>query len=487
MASAFGVISIGMMGFSERNYVLNKKLLSTSLVGDTNRAPASRSLLLVDPAEFVNHDMLKQLSLMGYDIHPCRDALSAFELAARQHFPLVLVDSRLPDMGCLAFIRQFQQHHMDSLLLAMVDETQGREAAEAIHAGAIDYLHKPFTAQQLDAGLQHALRLFQPVHGLIAVSHASRQVLQLARRAARTTASILIGGESGTGKEKLARFIHDNSPRATQPFVAINCAAIPENMLEATLFGYNKGAFTGATCSQPGKFEMAQSGTLLLDEISELSLSLQAKLLRVLQEREVERLGSHQRIALDVRIIVASNQNLRQLVEQGLFREDLFYRVDVLPLAWPSLRDRRDDILPLARYFIEIYAPQPGYCLSSAACQTLLAYDWPGNVRELENVIQRALIMTRGLRLQPEDLMLPTAGPVLNIQDVASPPEGVVQISLAASKRQAEFQYVLDILRRFNGHRTRTAEALGMTTRALRYKLAAMREYGIDIDRQLNV
>ncbi len=348
--------------------------------------------------------------------------------------------------------------------------------------GLLTDIVKPFCPQQLLDAVRGALRLRQAIPNLIAVSPMSLQVLQLARRAAKTSATILIGGESGTGKERLARYIHDMSVRSEKPFVAINCAAIPETMLESILFGHNKGAFTGAISAQPGKFELAQGGTLLLDEISELPLNLQAKLLRVLQEKEVERLGSNQTIALDVRIIAASNKDLRKLVACGLFREDLFYRLDVLPMNWPALRERPEDIIPLANYFIERYASQQGYRLSERACQLLLSYEWPGNVRELDNVIQRSLIMARGLHIQSVDLMLPNC--ILPEETVAADtwhaPEG-----LSETRRHAEFQFVLETLRRFRGHRTRTADALGMTTRALRYKLAAMREQGIDIEQQI--
>ncbi|MGL4205339.1 MAG: sigma-54-dependent transcriptional regulator [Aeromonadaceae bacterium] len=446
------------------------------------------TLLLVDPDRYINSTMSQQLEQAGFVLNVTHSALGAFELAARCEPTLVLLDARLPDMAAGSFVANMLRQYPHSLVLVMVDASQGLEAGEAMRHGAIDYLHKPFDGGQLLVALQHAMRLHQTIPDLVAVSHASRQVLQLARRAAQTNASILIGGESGTGKERLARFIHDVSPRAGKPFIAINCAAIPESMLEATLFGHARGAFTGAVASQEGKFELANGGTLLLDEIGELPLALQAKLLRVLQEREVERIGSHQKIALDVRIIAASNHDLRELVAQGRFRQDLFYRLDVLPLAWPSLRDRRDDILPLAEHFIRKYSCSGNHLLSPAARQALLAYAWPGNVRELENVIQRALILTRGLHLQPIDLLLPHAAS--SAEWVAPRAEGGSVPSagcLAASKRQAEFQVVLETLRRFEGHRTRTAEALGLTTRALRYKLAAMRDQGIDIEQLVRI
>src|SRR5690606_4605244 len=244
----------------------------------------------------------------------------------------------------------------------------------------------------------------------------------------------------------------------------------------STLFGHTRGAFTGATQSQPGKFELADGGTLLLDEIAELPLELQAKLLRVLQERELERVGSHERRKLDVRVIAATNRDLRQLVADGRFREDLFYRLDVLPLSWAALRERREDILPLARHFLDKHSPDQLFQFDAGAAQALVTYDWPGNVRELENVVQRALIMGRGLILRAEGLQLETA--------VTAGVESSVA-ELVSGRRGAEFQYVLDTLRQFDGHRERTAKALGVTTRALRYKLAAMREHGIDVNQFL--
>lgn len=414
----------------------------------------------------------------GYRVS-CQDSVPQ----AKQFLSNHSVDLILLDMAVMTESGPSMVHELAGAdCVILVNEHQAYLAAEAMRAGAIDYVIKPFSQRQIIDVVKGALRLRQSIPNLIATSSPSLQVLQLARRAAKTSATILIGGESGTGKERLARYIHDMSSRADKPFVAINCAAIPEAMLESILFGHNKGAFTGATASQQGKFELAQGGTLLLDEISELPLALQAKLLRVLQEKEVERLGSHQVIALDVRIIAASNRDLRELVMQGEFREDLFYRLDVLPMSWPALRERPDDILPLADYFIERYAAQQGYRLSEQARGQLLSYDWPGNVRELDNVIQRALIMARGLHIQAVDLMLPhhvTETGHLLPQGLAVP-EG-----LSETKRHAEFQFVLETLRRFCGHRTRTAEALGMTTRALRYKLAAMREQGIDVEQQI--
>ncbi|MGL4885942.1 lateral flagellar response regulator transcription factor LafK [Aeromonas veronii] len=435
-------------------------------------------ILLIQPVLTAENDVKQALSTEGFRVSSVNSVKQSKGIIADDNVNLILLDmDAMTELGP-RILREF--NGLDCVII--VNEHQAAIAAEAMCAGAIDYIVKPFCPQQLLDAVRGALRLRQAIPNLIAVSPMSLQVLQLARRAAKTSATILIGGESGTGKERLARYIHEMSARAEKPFLAINCAAIPEAMLESILFGHNKGAFTGAVSAQPGKFELAQGGTLLLDEISELPLNLQAKLLRVLQEKEVERLGSNQTIALDVRIIAASNKDLRKQVADGLFREDLFYRLDVLPMNWPALRERPDDIIPLANYFIERYASQQGYRLSERACQLLLSYEWPGNVRELDNVIQRSLIMARGLHIQAVDLMLPhcVAEPEMAESEAWHVPEG-----LSETRRHAEFQFVLETLRRFRGHRTRTADALGMTTRALRYKLAAMREQGIDIEQQI--
>lgn len=446
------------------------------------------SLLALDPRQSLQRQHAASLALWSVDAEWVTTLSQA--LMPRRAPTLVLVDTDALDHPVGPVVTDLHRRYPAALILVLVEPHQSREAGEALRLGAVDYLQKPFQAAQLQHALQEMVLLLHPMPNLVVRSHAARQVIQLARRAAHTSASVLITGESGTGKECLAQFIHAQSPRRQAPYVAVNCAAIPENMLESMLFGYSKGAFTGAVQSMPGKFELAQGGTLVLDEIGDLPLSLQAKLLRVLQERSLERLGSHQTIALDVRVIAASNRDLRTMVARGEFRQDLYYRLDVLPLSWPALRERPVDILPLAQHFIDKYAPQQGYTLSGEASQCLLSYDWPGNVRELENVMQRALILCRGLSLQPDDLQLPqaAASPIIQwpgvegVTDASAPRKPYPITDLHSSKRSAEFQCVLETLRRFHGHRTRTAEALGMTTRALRYKLAAMREQGIDID-----
>ncbi|MCL1050899.1 sigma-54 dependent transcriptional regulator [Shewanella abyssi] len=412
---------------------------------------------------------LKKIALQGFSLWQTNDNEQPW---------LSLVNlSQCSCNNVASLLKQFPSKHQ----VALLEPEQTELASMAMQCGVQDYLLLPIDEEQLYSLLQRLRRLELPNNELVCAAPVSRQLLMLAHRAANTEATVLLTGESGTGKEPLARYIHRHSDRAEQAFVAINCAAIPESILESILFGHVKGAFTGANADQPGKFEFANGGTILLDEIAEMPISLQAKLLRVLQEREVERLGSHKSIALDIRIIASTNKDLRQAMLDGQFREDLFYRLDVLPIKILPLRQRREDILPIAEHFLQRYkilaANQHCY-FSEQARNVLLSHDWPGNVRELENTIQRALVMRRGQALQAEDLGLASQ----EVNTLAEPNES----GLKASKRQAEFQYIIDTLKRHNGHRNHTAQALGMTSRALRYKLVQMREEGIDIEQILS-
>ena len=318
----------------------------------------------------------------------------------------------------------------------------------------------------------------------------------------------MISGESGTGKEVVARYIHQQSPRHDCPFVAINCAAIPDTMLEATLFGHEKGAFTGAHQAAPGKFEQANGGTLLLDEVSELDLSLQAKLLRVLQEREVERVGGRKSINLDVRIIATTNRQLQQYVNDGKFREDLFYRLSVFPLGWPPLRERRDDILPLAESILRQHAQKMGRSavqLSATAQQALQTHAWPGNVRELDNAIQRALIMQNGNTLYPNDFLLGSQSVSASLQAKNQTTDQALPINRSTANvteaerdqathgsmhqssdlfndvKQHEFRLIAEALQATQGSKKLAAEKLGMSPRTLRYKMAKMRDSGFQL------
>jgi two-component system response regulator FlrC len=352
---------------------------------------------------------------------------------------------------------------------------------------------------------------------MIAIADASRRLADLARRVAVSDCTVLIAGESGTGKEILARFIHRNSSRSSKPFIAVNCAAIPENMLEAILFGYERGAFTGAHASHPGKFEQAQGGTLLLDEVTEMPLGLQAKLLRVLQEREVERLGGRVPIALDVRVLATTNRDLRAEVAANRFREDLYYRLNVFPLTTLPLRERRDDVLPLAMNLLtsRCRAGERIPALSADAAHLLLTYPWPGNVRELDNVMQRALILAHGPVVEREHIQLEVAGQSSLTRaahdlsrkgrgDVRSvdgedgtrpevagkreeleggtPTQAAIRTAhaLSDSLSAAEHDLILEALRADNGNRQAVAKRLGISPRTLRYKLARMREAGVE-------
>jgi two-component system response regulator FlrC len=317
---------------------------------------------------------------------------------------------------------------------------------------------------------------------LIAEDRRSVELVALARRVAGSEVTVMITGESGTGKEVLARFIHRNSSRRNAPFIAINCAAIPENMLEAVLFGYEKGAFTGAYYSHPGKFEQAQGGTLLLDEISEMDLGLQAKLLRVLQEKEVERLGGRDPVPLDVRVLAATNRKLRDAVTEGSFRQDLYYRLNVFPLNLPALRDRPGDILPLARQLVRRYQPVAS-CLefSPAAQRRLQAWHWPGNVRELENVVQRALILRSGERIEVTEISLDEAGPEMISMGAQGSAAASSEKALEQDLKVKERELIIKALEAGNGSRKDAAARLGISPRTLRYKIARLRDAGLDV------
>lgn len=332
------------------------------------------------------------------------------------------------------------------------------------------------------------------LNGFVASAPSSVSVFALARRVANFNVSVLITGETGTGKECVAKYIHEHATGSDSPYIGVNCAAIPESMLEAILFGYEKGAFTGAVASVAGKFEQANGGTLLLDEIGDMPLALQAKLLRVLQEQEVERLGSHKKIPLDIRLIASTNKDLQLEIAEGRFRQDLFYRISVVPIHITPLRERQQDIIPLAQRFISKYHTfhQGKISLAEDARHALLSYDWPGNVRELENVIQRGLILCNGSEITAKDFGLT---PVVQPQSAAigimpawhetshrsegGAPAAIRNVKLHG--RMAEYQYIIDLLKRHQGNKSKTAQFLGITPRALRYRLASMREEGIEI------
>ncbi|MCU7829359.1 MAG: sigma-54 dependent transcriptional regulator [Candidatus Thiodiazotropha sp. (ex Myrtea sp. 'scaly one' KF741663)] len=444
------------------------------------------TVLIVEDDPALREALSETLELAGYPVKAAEEGSAALEILQQEPVGMVVSDVQMRPMDGHTLLRQIKSTHPDLPVLLMTAYGSIEKAVAAMHDGAVDYLVKPFEAEVLVSKVAGLVRPIndEPIEGPVAEDLRSREVLELARRVALSEATVLLNGESGTGKEVFARYIHQRSPRVDGPFIAINCAAIPENMLEAVLFGYEKGAFTGAYQSAPGKFEQAQGGTLLLDEISEMSLALQAKLLRVLQERELERLGGRKLIELDVRVLATTNRKLREEVSAGRFREDLYYRLNVFPLTLPPLRERQRDILPLARYLLKKNL-RPGQVLpdlSNDAKQHLLSHSWPGNIRELDNLMQRAMILHESHRIHAKDLCFeePSSPPQLSHEEKPVSSSGR---RLPEDLRSVEEQMILDALEEGSGSRKMAAEKLGISQRTLRYKIARMRDAGVAIPR----
>lgn len=462
----------------------------------------SLPLVLVVEDDIDLRDALSDtLQMAGYAVCVACDGRMALDVIENKTPALVVTDIQMPRMDGHALLKHVKKRWPDLPVMIMTAYGSIERAVEAMRDGAVDYMTKPFEAEVLVNMVGQYLNACNTDSGeLIAEDPVSKKTAEIARRVAATDATVLITGESGCGKEVMARYIHAHSSRAEKPFIAINCAAIPHNMLEATLFGYEKGAFTGAYKACPGKFELAEGGTLLLDEISEMDLGLQAKLLRVLQEREVERLGGNKLIQLDVRVLATSNRNMRKQVKAGRFREDLFYRLNVFPLFISPLRDRPEDIVSLTRAFMEkhlvatgsmqLQAPQ----LEPAAMDKLLSHNWPGNVRELDNVVQRALILRHSDNVDRDDIQFEQE---FNDAGIFMDDGGLDEVSeescissfhdddtghsrsLGDEIKGHEYQRILDALKTEMGNRKAVAENLGISERTLRYKLAKMREQGI--------
>ena len=436
-------------------------------------------VLVVEDDADLREAICDTLQLNEISFHEVDNGQAAERFLASHSASLVLSDVQMSPGNGYELLSSIRSSQIDVPVILMTAYGSIPQAVDAIQAGAVDYLVKPFEVSSLVSTVRKQIRNPVPTdEELVAVDMASQEILVLTRRVASTETSVLLTGESGVGKEIYSRFIHQQSTRSSQPFVAINCAAIPENMLEAVLFGYEKGAFTGAHKATMGKFEQAQGGTLLLDEITEMDLGLQAKILRVLQEKEVERLGSTQVIELDVRIIATTNRDLRHEVREKRFREDLFYRLNVFPISIPALRERPDDIVPVARKILAQYSRAAGESiqLSDAACETLCQHSWPGNVRELDNVIQRALILKQGREILPQDIMLER-----NIEQDPLEPLLEDNGKLHSDLRDRETEVILETLRNFKGSRKKTAEKLGISPRTLRYKLAKLRDAGASL------
>lgn len=402
------------------------------------------------------------------------DALVKFHLSPSS---LVITDMRMPDGDGLQVMQRVRDFLPETHVILLTAYGSVPGAVQAIQEGAFDYLQKPVSFEQLEAAVQRLIpssaneqtETLQP--GGLGDSPEFRSLISRALRVAQTDADVLIEAESGTGKELLARFIHRHSNRVNKPFIPVNCSAFPENLLESELFGHVRGAFTGANNAKPGKFELATGGILLLDEIGEMPLSLQPKLLRVLQEREVDRLGDTHTTSIDVRVIATTNRSLRAQVDAGQFRADLYYRLHVVPMALPPLRARRDDILPLAEHFLRKHEPksQAGlFRISPELAQQLVAYHWPGNIRELENLIRRRLALANGtiLGLQPLDFDAPSTKCELKSPTLYS----------GLKLHEVERQLLEETLEATGGNRTRAAELMGVSLRTVRNKI---REYGL--------
>jgi len=434
------------------------------------------AVLIVEDDADLRHALSHTLDSGEYPVLTAQSGPEALSILGSTPVGLVVSDIQMEPMNGHELLGCIRQDYPDLPAVLMTAYGTIESAVDVMRNGAADYLVKPFEAKDLIEAVDRHMRSQVVSDQPLAVDAKTVELLRIAGRVARTDATVTISGESGTGKEVFARFIHQNSARGDKPFVAINCAAIPENMLEAILFGHEKGAFTGANKSHAGKFEQANGGTLLLDEISEMDLGLQAKILRVIQEREVERIGGTETIELDVRVLATTNRNLRQYVADGKFREDLFYRLNVFPLYIPPLRERKADILPLAEMLIgRLYDGQDASPeLSEGATAALLNHGWLGNVRELENVVQRSLILHSGSMISADDLAFENRYENCPVEECAGAP-------LQDDLRKTEFSLIVDALREGHGNKTETAARLGISPRTLRYKLARMRAAGLSI------
>jgi len=445
-------------------------------------------LLVVEDDVELLEALSETLQSAGYSVTQAKDGRDALNVLDDNVFDLIVTDIQMPNMDGHILLKKVKEKFPELPVMLMTAYGSIQQAVDAMRDGAVDYMVKPFEAEVLvNMVSRYAGRPEIAGTDMIAEDPKSKEMLAIANRVAQSNATVMITGESGVGKEVLAQYIHTHSTRSEQPFIAINCAAIPENMLEATLFGYEKGAYTGAYKACPGKFEQAQGGTLLLDEITEMDQGLQAKLLRVLQEREVERLGGTKVIELDVRVIATSNRNVRNYVSEGKFREDLFYRLNVFPINICSLVDRQGDTIALTRRIIEKTCKQLNIAipdLSEAAQKKLLTHDWPGNVRELDNVVQRALVLFGDGVLTEKDIHFELGAPSV-VQTGLTGKENVqnsIEVdSLNTEVKQKEWNVIITTISAVNGSRKQAAEKLGISQRTLRYKLAKMREAGVSV------
>ena len=446
-------------------------------------------ILVVDDEPAQRELVCGFLRKQGLEAIPAESGEQGLEIFRQQPFDLLLTDQKMPKLSGLDLLKSVRAINPETSVIVMTAYGKIESAVAAIKEGATDYLTKPLNLDELlhkieqvrerhrlyveNRELREALQSRHRIEGVLGESGQMLEVTSLVRRVAPSEATVLIRGESGTGKELIAKAIHFASPRAAGPLIRINCAALPETLLESELFGHEKGAFTGALATRKGRFELADEGTLFLDEIGDLPLHLQAKLLRVLQEREFERVGSSQSIRVNVRILSATHRDLEALLKAGQFREDLYYRLNVVTILLSPLRERRQDLPLLIDHFLRVFAEKNGKRIrgfTHEARETLLRYDYPGNVRELENLVERAVVLTRDEVISKDDLPL-----------MVQPPEAAEERggNLTAAVEGMERQMIREALARSGGVQTRAAEMLGISERALRYKL---KKYGLTGD-----
>ena len=443
-------------------------------------------ILVVDDEEQMRDLLAKVLERKGFQTSVCGDGTEALAFLEKEPVDLVVTDVRMPGLGGMEALRAVKELNPDIVVIIMTAFGSIDQAVQAVKEGAYDYINKPFKIDEMLLTIEKALderrlrhevsTLRQEIHtryhfeNLIGKSRPMQEVFGLIEQVAGSRSTVMVYGKSGTGKELVAKAIHYNSQRSTKNFVPVNCAAIPAELLESELFGHERGAFTGAIATKVGKFELATSGTLFLDEVGSMRLDLQAKILRALQEREVERVGGSRTIKIDVRVIAATNRDLKKAIEEGTFREDLYYRLNVVPITLPPLRQRREDIPLLVEHFIGKYNREfarkvKGF--SAGATAALYHYDWPGNVRELENVIERAVALAQSETISLRDLPLEISilgGDV--IEDIHK-----AGLSLREARGHFERQYILNILEKVQWNQTEAARVLGLHRNTLAWKL----------------
>ncbi len=439
-----------------------------------------QTILVIEDEEKLRRVIGLNLSSSGFDVKAAGSAEEGLRLAGE--VDLILTDLKLPGMSGLELLEKLSGQNAHAPVIVMSAFGTVENAVDAMKKGAVDFLPKPFSLDHLTVVVNKALEVRKlrdenrelraalgekyQFENIIGRSQVMQDIFATIMRVAGTRATVLLAGESGVGKDMIARAIHHHSPRRDRPFIKINCTALPENLMESELFGYEKGAFTGANVSKAGKFEAADTGTVFLDEIGDVPPGIQVKLLRVLQDREFERLGSNKVMHSDVRVVAATNVDLRAALENGTFREDLYYRLNVVPLDIPPLRDRKEDI----PYLVEHFAKKFNGDISEGAMERLISYHWPGNVRELENVIERSVLLAKGPRVEADDIRIDTTGARVRHNATTTDqflPEGMTLDSYEQS-------LIREALKRADGNKSQAARLLGLTRNALRYRLAQM-------------